>query len=329
MSMRLFIIFFLSFSFQLSAKIKDSIVPLLEAAEQVENLQKEKYSERQLEEITDGLKHLEEKVRIVSFNMLCNDRDAMRPEDTRWPKRLPRIVTILQEIDPDLIAIQELYASQLKELTALLDADFAFFGDRRTDEEYCGIFFRKSRFEVIQAKTYPIPQIGRIGNIVTLVQLKDKKTNETFALFNIHVMIGANEREHEIRFILDKMIPLSQTMPVVLAGDLNLFPHRTEIKIPYYDGDYIHRLLTKNQFHNASEVALLGHYGPISTFTNDPKDGIGTPFLGTGCPGVMLDRFYVSNKVEVLVHAVQPARVDGQFASDHMPIFMDCYFSGL
>jgi endonuclease/exonuclease/phosphatase family metal-dependent hydrolase len=324
--MRILIILFISFSFRLSAAIEDSTVPLVEAAERIENLQNAKYSDYQLVEITEGLKHLDEKVRIVSFNMLCNDRDAIRPVGTRWPERLPRIIAILQEINPDVIAVQELYAPQLKELTALLDPDFTFFGDRRTDEEYCGIFFRKSRFNLVQAEAHHIPQIGRIGNVVTMIQLKDKKSGQTFALFNIHVMIGANERDHEIRFILDRMIPLSVTMPVILAGDLNLFPHRTELKLPFCDGDYIHRLLTKHKLHNASEIALLGHYGPISTFTNDPKEGIGTPFSGTGCPGVMLDRFYVSDRVEVLVHAVQPARVDHQFASDHMPIFMDCYF---
>jgi endonuclease/exonuclease/phosphatase family metal-dependent hydrolase len=41
---------------------------------------------------------------------------------------------------------------------------------------------------------------------------------------------------------------------------------------------------------------------------------------------VILDHIYVAGAVEVLLHAVEPARVDGHFPSDHMPLIADLLF---
>lgn len=122
--------------------------------------------------------------------------------------------------------------------------------------------------------------------------------------------------------MLEQIIPVAEQMPVLLTCDLNTFPNRLDLnRLPYYDGDYIHRLLTKNVFRDSFEVSLLGHLGPISTFTNAPEDGI--PFQGFGTPGVFLDRIYVSKEIIVLIHAVQSGTVNGYFPSDHMPVIID------
>lgn len=106
-------------------------------------------------------------------------------------------------------------------------------------------------------------------------------------------------------------------------GDLNTFPHRLDLdKLPFYDGDYAHRLFTQGGLKDAASLSLLGHLGPYSTFTNHP--GSGFPFRGTGTPGVFLDHIYVSKGLTVLIHAVQGGTVNGLFPSDHMPVIIDC-----
>ena len=68
--------------------------------------------------------------------------------------------------------------------------------------------------------------------------------------------------------------------------------------------------------------ALVGQVGPIATFTNAPEGKI--PFKGLGTPDVILDHIYVSKEIIPLLHAIQPATVDGHFPSDHMPVLVDC-----
>jgi endonuclease/exonuclease/phosphatase family metal-dependent hydrolase len=59
----------------------------------------------------------------------------------------------------------------------------------------------------------------------------------------------------------------------------------------------------------------------MSTFTNEGQDP--AAFKGVGTPGVFLDHIFVTKDLTVLVHAVQPVKVDGCFPSDHMPIVVD------
>ncbi len=303
--------------------VENSIVLAIENSEVIEKLPIQKYSKNQFAEISAALQHKEKRLRIVSFNMLANDMDHKREEFNRWPQRLPRIVDTLKEIDPDVIGAQELYQTQLDDLLPHIETTFGFYGEPRTDGELNGVFYRKSRFELVNAKVWAIPPIGQIGNNITMLQLKDILTGQLFAIFNTHLAFGANERENEVHFIIEQILPVAEQMPVILTGDLNTFPNRLDLnRLPFYDGDYIHRLLTKNILKDSFEVTLLGHLGPISTFTNAPENGI--PFQGTGTPGVMLDHIYVSNEITVLIHAVQPGTVNGYFPSDHMPVIIDC-----
>lgn len=303
--------------------LENSIIPAIEQAEMIENLPVQKYSTNQFAEISSALQHKTKRLRIVTFNMLANDKDHIREEFNRWPQRIARIIETLEEMAPDVVCSQELYQCQLDDLLPHIDATFGFYGEPRSDGELNGVFYRKCRFELVASKVWTIPSIGPITNNVTMLQLKDKLTGQLFAIFNIHLAFGANERAHEIRFILEKVLPVSQQMPVIFTGDLNTFPHRLDLnKLPYYDGDYTHRLVTRSIFKDSAEISLLGHLGPISTFTNAPENGI--PFQGTGTPGVMLDHIYVTKEVTVLIHAVQAGTVNNCFPSDHMPVIIDC-----
>ncbi|MCE5293163.1 MAG: hypothetical protein LLF94_00930, partial [Chlamydiales bacterium] len=116
---------------------------------------------------------------------------------------------------------------------------------------------------------------------------------------------------------------LARKMAVVFMGDLNTFPNRPDKTFPFLDGDTIDNILTKNTLKDSIDTSRVGHVGPIGTFTN--QDPSILPFEGTGTPGVFLDHIYVSDRIVVLLHAVQPATVDGHFPSDHQPVLIDCY----
>jgi endonuclease/exonuclease/phosphatase family metal-dependent hydrolase len=319
------ILFAFSLMFPTVNAVENSIIPIMQKVESIENLNSTKYSKSQFSEISDALSQKENRIRLATFNMLFNLYDHNLEEIHQWPQRMPRIVDVIKDMQVDIIGVQELYQDQLNDLLDALDDDFAFYSKPSQDGELNGIFYRKSRFEVTDCKVWTMSDTPDIEGFETLtyLQLKDIKTGQEVSVFNTHLAFSkVDKREFQARFIADTIEPFASEMPVILTGDLNTFPNRPDLeKLPFLDGDYIHRLLTQGSLRDARDLSLLGHIGPISTFTNSPDDVL--PFEGTGTPGIMLDHIYVSKRIQVLLQAVQAGTVDGQFPSDHMPLIID------
>lgn len=305
--------------------IENSVIPMIEKFESMESLNLNKYPRNQLQEIESALQQKEMRLRIATYNILFNDCDHNLEFENRWPQRLPRIVELLNEMQPDIIGVQELYPGQLKDISPYMK-NYSFVAKPCADKELNGIFYRTDRFELLNSTVLYMTKTPQVpsSETLTIVQLKDKKSGKSFALFNTHLAFSnVNKREFQARFIAEQVEILAAQMPVFLTGDLNTFPQRLDIgNLPFYDGDYIHRIFTKKGLKDAKEVSILGHLGPISTFSN--ADGNPTPFKGTGTPGVFLDHIYVSSGITVLMHAVQPGTVNGHYPSDHLPVLIDC-----
>lgn len=294
---------------------ENSIVPVMETFESIENLPSKKFTRNQLLEISTALEKKEEKIRLVTYNMLFNLHDDSLDEENRWPNRLPRIVELIRDMRPDIINTQELYPSQVQDIVDLIGENFSFFpGQKEEVGESYGIFYRTDRFELVSSY---------MEQSLSMIQLRDLKTDKIFHVFNTHLAFSNIEkREAQAHKISQIIEPFAQQMAVIFTGDLNTFPERLDLPaLPFYDGDYIHRILSKGSLKNSHEQSLLGHFGPISTFTNSHTDI--KPFQGTGTPGVILDYIYVSKKITVLTHAVEHGTVNGHFPSDHMPVLID------
>jgi endonuclease/exonuclease/phosphatase family metal-dependent hydrolase len=319
------LLFPLYFTLALEA-VENSVIPQIERWEKVEQLPMNCYSKNQFLEIVAALEQKEERIRVATYNVLFNLYDHNLDKLNRWPQRLPRIVELIEEMQPDILGVQELYPDQLLDLFPYLEETFDFYAPASQGGELNGIFYRKDRFELIDSQGWRMSTTSKIAisETLTMLQLKDLKTGKCLAVFNTHLAFSKiEERDFQARFIADKIHSYAEKMPVILTGDMNTFPHRLDLdKLPFYDGDYIHNILTKHDLRDAKEVSLLGHLGPISTFTNATTDGI--PFKGIGTPGVFLDHIYVSDGITVLLHAVQSGTVQGHFPSDHMPVLIDC-----
>lgn len=295
--------------------VENSVIPVMETFECIENLPSQKFTKNQFREIANALEKKEEMIRLVTYNMLFNLYDHHLDEENRWPNRLPRIVEIIHEMHPDIISTQELYPTQVQEIVNLIGNEFSFFpGQKDEDGESFGIFYRTDRFELLSSQVdYPL----------SMVQLKDLKTDKIIHIFNTHLPLSNIEKREANAYKIAQVIePFAEQTAVIFTGDLNTFPERLDLKnLPFYDGDYIHRILSKGSLKNSHQESLLGHFGPISTFTNNGMDV--KPFQGTGTPGIILDYIYVSKKVTVLTHAIEQGTVDGHFPSDHMPVLID------
>ncbi len=313
------IAFLLCFVTSLTAEVDNSIIPTIETYERIESLNPKKYSKAQFNEISSALSRYNERIRAVSYNILFDLYDHNLAEEYRWPQRLPRLVEILEDMQPDLIGVQELYHRQLQGVMPLLEPTYAFYCKPETDGELNGIFYRKERFEVVDSQVFEMTP----GSTLTMLKLKDLKNGLCIAVFNTHLAFrNIEKREQQARYIATHIRSHSDGLPIILMGDLNTFPHRLQLdKLPFYDGDYIHRILAKAGIQDAVGVSIVGHLGPLSTSTFS-EDG-DRPFEGTGSPGILMDHIYVSDGIEVLMHAIQPATVNGLFPSDHLPVIAD------
>ena len=304
------------------AAVENSITPVMDYFECVGNLQQEKYNKAQFRKIEKGLSKKCKKIRVVTYNMLFDLFDSNLAPINRWPARLPRIVELIDEMNPDVIGTQELQPNQVQDLVPLLEPTYEFISVNSSTGDQDGIFVKKRRFHILKEELV-FSESDPVTPVITIVELEDKKTNASVAIANSHFSFGNIEnRGLEAHLVAKKVHSLAKHIPVIFMGDLNTFPNRPDNSFPFYDGDYVNDILTKNTLQDSINVSLVGHVGPIGTFTNNPPSIL--PFEGTGTPGVFLDHIYVSKGITVLIHAVQPGTVDGHFPSDHMPVVIDC-----
>lgn len=323
---KIFFYSFLVLNFYELLAVEQSVIPIMESKEYIENISSKKYSRGQYADIKEALANRDKSIRIVTYNLLRDDYDEQQKEKQyRWPQRLPRVVSLIEEMRADIIGVQEPRNSQIKTLLPKLSATYGFYSESFDNGEYNGIFYKKDRFFVINSQSLSMTlKEGKPQNdMLTILKVKDLKTDKVLAVLNTHLSFSDVERRaSQALFIAKQVEEISKEMPVIFMGDLNTFPSRLDLKdLPYYDGDYIHRILTEKVLKDAKEISLVGHLGPVSTFTNNGKDA--EPFAGTGTPGVFLDHIYVSKGVKVLIHAVQSGMVEGYYPSDHMPVIAD------
>lgn len=313
------------FVFSQLDSVENSIIPLMEKYESLENLSPQKFSSNQFRELTEILSSKDEKLRLVSYNVLFNLWDSHLDETHRWQHRKYRVIELIREMHPDIMGVQELYNDQLEDLMSQIGSEYAFFTKPAKDRELNGIFYRKERFEVLDQQTLFMTEEQDLqsSETLTFLKLKDVITGKAFAVFNTHLTFSkVDKREYQAKFIADFIESQAQELPVLLTGDFNTFPARLDLeKLPFFDGDSVNRILTQGSLRDAKDLSLLGHLGPISTFTNDPEDV--KPFQGLGTPGIFLDHIYATKNLTILLHATQSGKVDGEFPSDHMPLIVD------
>jgi endonuclease/exonuclease/phosphatase family metal-dependent hydrolase len=308
------------------AAIENSVIPFVEQMEQKENISPRKYAPGQYTEIMGVLDEGGHRIRLASYNVLYNRDNNQEDKTHLWPERRGKVVELLQEMEPDVFGIQEDFQGHIDDILAQMGDVYDVYYEPVQDRECNAIFYRKDRFRLVKSKTWqlPAPSHAIMCRTLVMAQLEDQTNGKSLAFFNTHLAFSrVDMRESQARNIGVIVARYAAKMPVLLLGDMNLFPnHPDQPALPALDGVYTKRLMMeKAGLKDSMTAALLGHVGPLSTFTNEPPSI--EPFRGVGTPGVFLDNILVTEDVEVLIHATQAATVDGQFPSDHMPIFID------
>lgn len=317
----------MSLSFQLSGKIDDSC--LLQMEEIYFQDVSKKINSRQKESMQNAIQHQNQKLRVMTYNMLYNEKsaEALLPEKHQWNARKPRLLEYLAFAKADIIGSQELQEDQLQEVVAALGDDYSFYGiktrenEGRTDTN--AIFFNPKRLELINSKT--IAYENRVGdNAFTYCCFRDKLLNKNISVVNTKLTWGNTERrlaEASQLSLFASALPSNESILVI--GDFNLFPFLEHKNNLFFDGTYIEQVLTENNLKDAKNKSLFGHFGPLCSITNSRQNL--APFVGPELVGFILDHIFVNDRIEVFTHGVDTARVNGEFPSDHFPVVADVF----
>lgn len=256
-------------------------------------------------------------MRVMTFNIRYDEpRDGVNA----WANRKQKVADVIRFHKADIVGVQEALVTQLRDLERLLP-DLAWCGVGRSDgkegSEFSAIFYRKSRFQMIENRTFWLsetPDIpgskswdAAITRIVTWAKLKDRSTGKTFFAINTHFdHVGQRARVKSASLILKKMETIVGRSPFVLTGDFNVQRENEAYKTLAAGTPAV-------KIADARSISKNGHFGGDSTW-NAFKELE---------PGRTIDYIFVRDGVKVYEHGVLSDRWNGLWASDHLPVIAE------
>ncbi len=252
-----------------------------------------------------------------SFNIMTYNIRMNTPDDgvNAWPLRKDKAAGLIKFHQADIFDVQEALLVQMNDLrTSFPDFDFVGVGrdDGKEAGEFMTIFFRKSRFEKLDAGTFwlsPTPDKPGFGwdaacnRTCTWIKFKDKSTGKKFYLFNTHFdHRGKVAREESAKLILKFMGEINkENMPMLLTGDFNSTKEATPIQT-----------LLKVLF-DTREKCQTPPYGPLHTSGG----------FAVKEPQNTIDYIFIKQKVNVLRHGVLSDSSGLYYPSDHLPVLAE------
>lgn len=325
-----FILLLLPFS-AIYSDVEGSVLAKMEKRQNSLAIDSNKFLPKQWQSLQKALHKKHNKLRIVSYNMLFSHLDHLQLDKHRWVSRGSRVEEMLLHLKADIIGSQELYRHQLEDVMGFLGNNYAWIGKPFVSKsgkegEIPAIIYNKSQLKLVIdiSDTFYCVDSGETRTISGGL-FENLPTGQIFVVINTHFPFKSLK---DRQLVLERVLRLAnsyQTYPTMITADMNAFPNRPEIEaLPFYDGDWMVNRFYNQGFRDARLRALLGHFGPITTYTNDAgAEGRVRPFVGEGEPGVILDYILVNREAKVLSHSIDPGKVNGEYPSDHLPVIAD------
>ncbi len=239
-------------------------------------------------------------VRFATYNVRYLGIDE---KQLAWTVRRDAVTAAIRAIDPDLLALQEVWLGQLSDLRSQLPYGWVAHAD--DSGPHTPIAYRRDRFSVTDQGAFglaPGRQRGVLGwdaaypRTVTYATLTDRHTGRWFTFVSVHLdHEGRVARREGTRVVCDWL----PDGPVVVAGDCNCTP-----------GTPPYQRFTAELSDTA--VAARDRTGPQATYVG---------FDGTTEPR-RLDYLFSRGWTVTRHHVFEPDGV----ASDHRPVVADCSF---
>ena len=243
--------------------------------------------------------------RIMSFNVRCGEFEPRQ-------RLVPQIIS---EYLPDTVGVQECTYEWYQTLCAAL-TEYEFVGVGRdsggTDPdcgEISGVLFLKEKYSLLDSGTFWLSETpdkvsfgwdASCRRVCTWAVLEEKATGKKFVHVNTHLdHISEPARKYGIELVREKA--LSFDVPTVVTGDFNLFK-----------GCDLYYNLVAEGLADTQDTAKQTMHGK----TYHGYEG--------GIDGEPIDYILTNNKInEVSRYVIVRDMLDGQYTSDHYPIYAD------
>ena len=261
-----------------------------------------------------------QKLKLITYNIRL---DVASDGENSWSNRKEYLCSQLAFYEPDVFGIQEALPNQVTDISTMLPK-YNYVGIGRNGigkGESSNIFFKKDRFKVLKQNTFWLsetPEIiskgwdAALNRICTYVLLTDKKTKQTFWVFNTHLdHMGILARTNSIHLILSKIAELNiKKHPVFFMGDFNSEP--TEQRI----------IDLKKEMLDSRDISEEKPFGPSGTFN---------AFKHNETVEKRIDYIFLSKESNIKVekYAVISDSKDLKYPSDHLPVYVEINFKKL
>ncbi len=253
------------------------------------------------EETTEEVKT--EVLSVMSFNVWVGEVTE---------ERIESVVTMISKYSPDTFGVQEASAVWMKELSEAFP-DYSYVGESRdgkgTAGETSAVFYKNDKFNLIDSGTKWLSDTPDVEGskykaaayprVMSYALLENKTDGECFFHVNTHLEhINLLIMRKQTEVLLDEISKLPN-YPVILTGDFNSVPR----SLPYN--------LVIESFEDSSEVAKN-------------VDG-GSTFHGYENINKVIDFifFEAEGGFEVESYKVCNEKVNGNFVSDHHPVYAE------
>ena len=246
---------------------------------------------------------------VASYNLRYNTKnDGVNA----WPNRKEMVKALIQFHEFDLFGTQEGLRGQLDDIAEL--PDYAFLGagrdDGKTAGEHSAIFYRKTRFTVLDSGNFWLSETPDIpgkgwdatccNRICSWAKFTDKTTRKSFFFFSVHFdHQGVVARQESGKLMVQKIKQIAGNTPVILTGDFNSTPDTEQINA-------IQTLLS-----DTYQATKTPPYGPVGTFNSFKFDA---PFNDR------IDYVFVSKQFDVLKYGALTDANEQRYPSDHLPV---------
>ncbi len=266
--------------------------------------------------------------KFVTFNIrMPSENDG----PNQWKFRKDLVLETIRDLAPDVMGVQEAYASQVKELRDGLPA-YRHVGVGRDDGkeagEHAAVFYNTERFEETASGTFWLSDTPDVvasntweaacNRVCTWIELKEKRSGRTLAVYNAHYDHKSLRAKENSSVVIVKEIEKRRNtnMPIVLMGDFN--SSRTSPQMAYF---------------LEGEATLQGEVqkSPLTFTLTTPPEIADTSSTFNGwkgrTQGRQIDFILVNAKGhEVKSHAIDRRNKDGRYPSDHYPVVAEIGF---
>ena len=171
-------------------------------------------------------------INIATFNVLGASHTAATGNKASWPnydKRLPQQIAMLEAAKADVVGLQEFQPSQRALFVSLAGKTWGVYPDSTKVDPENSIIYRKSKFTLLEGKTFAVPYFDGHVRQMPYVLLQDNGTGRTMYVINVHNPASTTRYPNQGKWraaalAIERQLIIdlrANGRPVFLTGDFN------------------------------------------------------------------------------------------------------------